>query len=391
MNVSNQFTKVPKQGKTIFNIMAELALQYQAIDLSKGYPEFNPDPQLIDLVYKYMKNGHNHYADVDGVLALRETLAQNIKKLYDQDYNPQDEITISNGATEAIATIISAFIREKDEVIIFEPSFDCYAPAVRLNGGIPILIDMVAPDFQFDWDQVQLSVTSNTRMIIINSPHNPTGTILNEEDIERLKRIINGTNILILSDEVFDHIIFDQRGHRSLLKYPDLKNRTLVVNSFSKTFHVTGWRLGYVVATKELMLEFRKVHRFSMYTASNPVQHAFSEYLSTNDSHKKLAGFYQKKRDLLMKLLQDTPFIVKPSNATYFQCIDFSEISDEPDFEFASHLVREYKIAAIPLSYLYKSRSDNKILRLSFAQPDEILKKAAQNLKTAAESLNKSS
>jgi methionine aminotransferase len=381
MSVYNQSSKIPKQGKTIFAIMSELAAQHQAIDLSRGYPNFDADKQLIDLVCKNLNAGNNQYAPVDGIMSLREAIGITIKQLYAVEIDPRDEITITNGATEAIYTTISAFIREKDEVIIFEPAYDCYAPAVKLNGGIPVYIDMNSPKFSFDWESVQQAITSNTRIIIINSPHNPTGTVLTAWDIQKLKKVINGTNIIILSDEVYEHVIFDGAEHESLLKYPEFKDRTLIISSFGKTFHVTGWRLGYVIASKELMSEFRKIHQFSMYSANTPIQYAFAEYLTRNPSLTEVGELYEQKRNLLGSLLANTPFKLTPPCGTYFQCIDYSQISEESDFEFASRLIREFKVATIPLSYFYKGKTDNKILRLCFAKDDETLKQAVENLR----------
>jgi len=385
MSISNQFSKIPKQEKTIFSIIAELADQYNAVDLSNGHSDFTTDPNLIELVNKHMKNGLNQYAAIEGLLKLRQLIAEQTNKLYETNYDATDELSITNGANEAIFATITAFIREKDEVIIFEPTFNAYAPAVKINGGIPVFIDMKSPKFQFDWDKVQLAITANTRMIIINNPHNPTGTTMSAWDMEKLKKVVNGTNILILSDEVYKSQVYDGIEHESLANTKALYDRSIIINSLGKIFNVNGWRLGYVIGPKPLMNEFRKVHQFSMFTANTPIQHAFADYLENFNSYNDIVSQYQQKRDLFFDLLKDSKYKLKKSKGTLFQCIDFSEVSDESDFEFASRLIREYKVATVPLSYFYKAKTDNKILRLNFAKSDELLKLAAESIIKASQ------
>lgn len=374
------YSKLINSGKTIFAIMAELAQQHQAIDLSRGYPDFDADVELKNLYSKYLHDGKNQYAPIDGVFALREQIAARVNMLYQANYSPDEEILITNGATEGIYTAITSLIREGDEVIVFEPAYDSYVPAIKLNGGIPVYIEMTPPNYAFDWENVQRAITGNTRLIILNSPHNPTGRVLSAWDIERLKKIVNGTDIFILSDEVYEHIVYDGISHESLAMYEGLKDRTIIANSFGKTYHVTGWRLGYLLAPAHLMHEIRKTHQYIMYTANTPVQYAFAEYLQNEQKHKDVKHLYQEKRDILVKGLESTRLKFKPTASTYFQCVDYSDITDEKDFEFASRLVREYGLATIPVSYFYKAKSDYKILRICFAKHPDVLHRAVEIL-----------
>ncbi|MBI9067155.1 MAG: aminotransferase class I/II-fold pyridoxal phosphate-dependent enzyme [Salinivirgaceae bacterium] len=378
--LKNLFSKLPNQGKTIFAIMSELANQYKAIDLSRGFPDFDVNEELVKLYCKFLKKGYNQYAPVNGILELREKIAEKTEAAYQSTYNPDTEITITGGATEAIFAAITTFVRENDEVIIFEPAYDLYTPAVKVNGGIPVYIEMTPPHYSFNWDQVQKSITANTRMIIINSPHNPTGNVLSAWDIERLKKLVNGTNILILSDEVYENILFDGFEHESIILHPELKTRSIIVNSFGKTFHATGWRMGYILAQKELMNEFRKVHQYSMYTVNTPAQYALSEYMTNYKNYHELVDFFQQKRDLFTNLLSGSKLEIIKTKGTYFQNVCYKQLSEEGDFEFASRLVREYKIASIPVSYFYKGKNDYKILRFCFAKNDETLKRGAEIL-----------
>lgn len=378
--IKPQFSKLPNQGKTIFAIMSELAKQYQAIDLSRGYPDFEVDKQLIDLYCKYLHEGYNQYAPVSGLIELREKIALKTEKQYGTVLNPDTEITITGGATEAIFTAISAFVQEGDEVIIFEPAYDLYTPAVKVNGGFPVFVELSAPKYHYNWEQVQKSITAKTRLIVINNPHNPTGNILSAWDIEKLKKIVNGTNIILLSDEVYEHVIFDGHEHESILKSPDLFNRSIVVNSFGKTFHATGWRLGYVQAPKEILAEFRKIHQYSMYTSNTPAQYAINEYISSYNNYAEIKDLFQNKRDLFLRYLQGSKFEEIKTQGSYFQNLSYKHISDEDDFEFASKLIREFKVASIPISHFYKAKVDNKILRFCFAKKDETLKQAAEIL-----------
>jgi methionine aminotransferase len=380
MSKKATYSKLVNSGKTIFAIMSELAQQHKAIDLSRGYPDFNPDQALIDLYCKQLNSSKNQYAPVDGLFELREQIALRMQELYQANFNPETEITITNGATDALFASITALVRDGDEVIIIEPAYDSYAPAVRLSGGIPVFVEMNMPGYSLNWENVQKSLSGNTRMIIFNNPHNPTGTVFSALDIERLKKVVLGTDIYILSDEVYEHIVFDDGAHESLALHPKIKDQTIIVNSFGKTYHATGWRLGYILAPEHLTAEIRKTHQYSMYTVNTPVQHAFAEYLKTEKKYLEVKQLYQEKRDLLLKGLQGSRFKFKATAGTYFQCIDYSEISDEKDMEFASRLVREFGLATIPLSYFYKAKSDYKVLRLCFAKHPDTLNKALEVL-----------
>lgn len=375
-----QFSKLPNQVKTIFAIMSELAAQYHAIDLSRGYPDFDVDPKLVKMYAYFLQSGYNQYAPIWGLIELREKIAQKTEKAYKLVLNPDTEITISGGATAAIFACITAFVQENDEVIIFEPAYDLYTPAVNINGGIPVFVEMDAPKYHINWERVQKAITANTRMIVINNPHNPTGNILSAWDIEKLKKIVIGTNIIILSDEVYEHILFDGLEHESILKYPDLFERSLIVNSFGKTFHATGWRLGYVQAPKPLMAEFRKVHQYSMYTANTPAQYAINQYMESYDQYAGINQVFENKRNLFLSFLKDSKFEFVKSLGTYFQNLNYHKISEANDFEFASQLIREHKIAAIPLSYFYKTKNDYKMLRFCFAKKDDTLKQVGEIL-----------
>lgn len=381
MSKKATYSKLVNSGKTIFAIMSELAQQHNAIDLSRGYPDFNPDQELIDLYSKQLNSSKNQYAPVDGLFELREQIALRNQELYQANYNPETEITITNGATDALFTSITALVREGDEVIIIEPAYDSYAPAVRLSGGIPVFVEMNMPGYSLNWENVQRALSGNTRMIIFNNPHNPTGTVFSALDVERLKKVVMGTDIYILSDEVYEHIIFDGSVHESLALHPKIKDQTIIVNSFGKTYHATGWRLGYILAPEYLTTEIRKTHQYSMYTVNTPVQHAFAEYLRTEKKYLEVKSLYQEKRDLLLKGLLATRFKFKATAGTYFQCVDYSDISDEKDMEFASRLVREFGLATIPLSYFYKDKSDYKELRLCFAKHPDTLNKALEVLR----------
>lgn len=373
-------SKIPNTGKTIFAVMSEMAQQYHAVDLSRGFPNFSCDNHLVDLYVHHLKQGHNQYAPVNGLLSLRARLSGETQGLYGTCYEPKSEITITAGATQAIYTSIAAFIKENDEVIIIEPAYDCYAPAVRLNGGIPVFVELKPGSFNYDWEQINQAITANTRMVIINSPHNPTGTVFSALDAERLKKAVNGTNILILSDEVYEHIIFDGNEHESLSKHPSLAERSIIVKSFGKTYHATGWRLGYAMAPQPIMSEFRKVHQYLMYTANTPAQYAFSDYLEKGEQFKGVKDFYQEKRDYFLSLLKDTPFVVKPCLGTYFQCVSFDGVSALSDLDFAFELTKEAGVAVVPVSPFYKTKTDHHLVRFCFAKTRETLDQARDNL-----------
>ena len=373
-------SKLPKTGTTIFSIMSALAKEHNAINLSQGFPNFPVDPMLIELVHKYMLNGFNQYAPLEGVLELREAICNKVYNLYGRQYNPQTEINITAGASQAIYTAISAIIHEGDEVIMFTPAYDCYEPAIELNGGKLIYVQLGAPDYKIDWNEVKKLVTRKTRLIILNTPHNPTGTILEKADMAELSKIVAATDIVILGDEVYEHIIFDGKPHESLCKYEGLANRSFIIASFGKTFSCTGWKLGYCLAPESLMKEFKKIHQFIVFVCNTPMQYAIAEFLQDKDNYLNLAGILQKKRDKFLSLIKGSAFTPLPCSGTYFQLLDYSNISKEPDLEFAKKLTIEQKVASIPISVFYHNKKDEHILRFCFAKDDETLEQAAEIL-----------
>ena len=381
-------SKLPQVGTTIFTVMSALAQQHGAINLSQGFPNFESDPKLIDLVSQAMKQGYNQYAPMVGNLELRLAIAHKYELLYNSHYHPEHDITVTAGATQAIFTIISAFLRPKDEVIIFTPAYDCYQPAVKLNGGITIEIPLHAPNYQIDWNLVATKISSKTKLIIINTPHNPSGTILSKADILQLEKLTNNTNILVLSDEVYEHIIFDGANHESVCKFPNLKARSFITASFGKTFHNTGWKIGYCCAPKDLMTEFRKVHQFNVFSVNHPAQKGLADYMQDADTYPKLGEFFQHKRDLFLSLIANTKFTFKTAQGSYFQVLNYSAISDEADVDFAKRLTVDYKLASIPLSVFYSNPQDDRVLRFCFAKTDDTIKKAADILCKISEELS---
>lgn len=377
---NNIDSKLPMVGTTIFTVMSKLATDESALNLSQGFPDFESDPVLIDLVYKYMKDGYNQYAPMQGVPKLREAISDKLFKLYSAKYDPNTEITITAGATQAIYTAISAVIREGDEVIIFTPAYDCYAPAIEINGGKPVYIQLNPTDYSIDWKQVQKMVTRKTKMIIINTPHNPTGSILSAQDMTKLEKLTKESNIIVLSDEVYEHIIFDKREHQSIARFPTLAERSFAVFSFGKTFHNTGWKLGYCIGPENLMKEFNKVHQFNVFCCNSPIQWALAEYMQDENNYNYIPGFYQKKRDLFVNALQGSKFKIKPAAGTYFQLLDYSNITDAKDTDYAVQLTKELKIASIPLSPFYNTDPGSRSLRFCFAKQDATIEKAAEIL-----------
>jgi len=381
MNFQGTITsKLPNTSTSIFAIMSKLAAEHQAINLSQGFPDFQISGELIDRVAYYMKKGYNQYAPMTGVPELAKAISEKAKKMHGVFYDPATEINISAGATQALYAVIAAFVRDEDEVIIFEPAYDAYAPAVRVNRGTVKYAQMEMPGYRINWEQTARMISSNTRMIIINSPHNPTGSILHDDDLKQLERLTRNTDIVILSDEVYEHLIFDGNQHHSVSRYPELAKRSFVVGSFGKTFHATGWKVGYALAPKNLMKEFRKVHQWIVFAVNTPIQMAMADYLSTPETYLGLPDFYQQKRDTFLRLIKDSKFKVIPSYGTYFQCLDYSAISQDNDLDFARLLTSQYKIASIPLSAFYKNGEDNKVLRFCFAKKEETLEKAAEIL-----------
>ena len=371
-------SKLPNVGTTIFTTMSGLAKEHNAINLSQGFPDFECDPKLLELAKKHMDAGFNQYAPMPGVIQLRECIAQIISTCYNQNYNPDTEITITAGATQAIYTAIAAFINAGDEVIVFEPAYDCYIPSVELHGAKAVSSQLNPLDFSINWDDVKAKVNAKTKMILINSPHNPSGTIISAQDLLELEKIVAGKNILVLSDEVYEHMVFDGKQHQSVAKNKTLAQQSIIVSSFGKTVHTTGWKIGYVAAPKELMAEFRKVHQFLVFAVNHPFQLALADFLSEKNNYLELKNFYQAKRDLFLKLTQSSRLKPLKTAGTYFQLMSYKDISNESDTDFAIKLTKENKLATIPLSVFYTNKYDNKILRFCFAKKDKTLEKAAE-------------
>lgn len=381
MNLEKHFTsKLPDIGTSIFAVMSGFANQYNAINLSQGFPDFNCSDELIDLVNSFMKKGNNQYAPMPGTIELRHQISNVINYLYKKFYNPETEITITAGATQALYTAITTLVGEGDEVIVFEPAYDSYIPAIKLNGGVPVSISLNEKDFSIPWDNVRSKISEKTKCIIFNSPHNPTGTTLNHCDILNLIEIIKKQNLYLISDEVYEHIIFDDKEHLSFSRYEELAKRSFVISSFGKTFHTTGWKIGYCCAPENLMREFRKVHQFIVFTVNTPVQLAMAEFLK-NDSHiTNLSVFYQEKRDLFRGLMKDSNFKLLDCEGTYFQLLDYSYISDKNDMDFAIHLTKKIGVAVIPISPFYSTKINSKIVRVCFAKSNQVLIKASEKL-----------
>lgn len=373
-------SKLPYVDTSIFTVMSSLAQKNQALNLSQGFPNFKSDQKLIDLVTNAMNSDYNQYAPMAGNLELRVAIANKFEKLYSTSYNPDSEITVTAGATQAIFTIISAVIKPEDEVIIFRPAYDCYEPAIALNGGKVISVQLEAPHYKVDWQDVKGKLSSKTKMVIINTPHNPSGTVFSEQDMLKLQELLAGTDIMVLSDEVYEHIIFDGEIHQSACLFPDLKSRSFIVASFGKTFHVTGWKVGYCCAPKDLMEEFRKVHQFNVFSVNHPMQKGLADYLQEPSHYRELSTLYQRKRDLFLSLIADSRFKFTPAQGTYFQVLDFSDITTENDVDFAKRLTIDHKIASVPLSVFNTDNLDNKVLRFCFAKTDDTLKQAANIL-----------
>jgi methionine aminotransferase len=373
-------SKLPQTGTTIFTTMSALAAEVDAINLSQGFPDFETSPKLIALVNKAMQAGHNQYAAMPGVLALRERIAEKTEKLYGAVYNPETEITITAGGTQAIFTAITAVVNPNDEVIIFEPAFDCYAPAIKLMGGIVKSLELEPPDYRINWGMVKRLINNKTKMIILNSPHNPTATILHQSDIDELCAIVKNQDILILSDEVYEHLIFDGEQHHSMAKYAELRQRSFIVASFGKPFHATGWKVGYCMAPAFLMHEFRKVHQFLVFSVNAPIQYAIAEYLKNERVYLDLPDFFQQKRDYFRKGLEESKFKLLPCFGTYFQSVTYNDITNEKDSEFALRLTKEIGVASIPTSAFYTQGTDHHVLRFCFAKRQETLDKAVERL-----------
>jgi len=373
-------SKLPNLPTSIFTIMSGLAKQHNALNLSQGFPNFNTDNTLIELVTKAMKEGHNQYAPMKGIFALREVIAKKIESLYKAKYDPGFEITITVGATEAIYSSISAFVWPGDEVIVFKPAYDCYEPAIITNGGKPVFVQMEGKEYSIDWDAFKSKLNDKTRMVIINSPHNPSGRVFSRVDMLKLQECLQGTNVLLLSDEAYEHITFDGNNHQSAALFPDLFSRSIICASFGKTFHSTGWKMGYCVAPKALMKEIQKIHEFNVFSVNHPVQVALAIYLEEPQNYLGLGAYFQKKRDLFLNAISSSRFKYIPSQGTYFQLLDYAAITDEYDVELAKRLTVEKGLASIPISVFNCNGEDNGQLRFCFAKTDETLLEAAKIL-----------
>ena len=373
-------SKLPNVGTTIFTVMSQLAVEHNAINLGQGFPDFMMSEELVSLVNAAMQKGNNQYVHMNGLPILRERLAAKCNKLYGSNIHPESEITVTPGGTYAIYTALTTVLQPGDEVIVFEPAYDSYIPNIEINGAKAITISLQFPSYQIPWDEVKSKVNSKTRMIMINSPHNPTGAVLSETDIAQLGAIVKDTNIIILSDEVYEHLIFDNLTHQSILRFPDLLERSFVCFSFGKTYHCTGWKLGYCIAPKEMMQEFRKVHQFNCFTCDSPKQFGLAEYLQNENAYNDLGAAIQQKRDYFRDLMKDTPFKCIPSHGSYFECYSYQGLSDLNDKDFAIHLTKNFGVATIPVSAFYKNAEDNKVIRFCFAKKEETLNIAAERL-----------
>jgi methionine transaminase len=360
--------------------MSVLAAEYKAINLGQGFPDFLMDEELVALVNAAMQKGHNQYVHMNGLPLLRERLAEKINSLYNTTVDPETEITITPGGTYAIYTALTTVLQPGDEVIVFEPAYDSYIPTIEINGAVPVLIPLTFPDYKIDWELVQQKISPKTKMIMLNTPHNPTGSVLNANDIEQLRAVVKNTGIFILSDEVYEHLIFDGLQHQSMLRYPDLYQRSFVCFSFGKVYHCTGWKMGYCVAPPMLMNEFRKIHQFNCFTSNSPVQFALAEFLQQKEKYLQLGSFLQAKRDYFSTLMQQTKFKALPSYGSYFQLYSYDGLSNEGEKEFAIRLTKEYGVATIPTAAFYKNNTDNKVLRFCFVKKESTLEDAVNRL-----------
>ena len=382
MSIPHIHSKLPNVGTTIFTVMSGLATHHNAVNLGQGFPDFPMNEELTELVNWAMKNNFNQYSPMPGWFPLRETIAEKVEFLYHTRINPDTEITITPGGTYAIYSAFTAILNPGDEVIVFEPAYDSYIPNIEINGAKAITINLVYPDYHIDWAAVKKAITSKTKAIIINSPHNPTGSVITENDIQELRKIVEGTNIFIISDEVYEHLIFDTIPHQSILRYPDLLQRSFVCFSFGKVYNCTGWKLGYCIAPPELTTEFRKVHQFNCFSCHTPSQVALAQFLQNKEAYLSLSSFMQEKRDYFSKLMRGTKFEMLDSHGSYFICAKYDRISDEPDKEFAIRLTKEAGVATIPVSAFYQNGKDDKVLRFCFSKKNETLEKAVEKLVT---------
>ena len=373
-------SKLPNVGTTIFTVMSGLASELNAVNLGQGFPDYPMSEELIEHVNEAMKKGFNQYVPMQGYMPLREAIAEKISFLYRTNADAQTQITITPGGTYAIYTALTTILQPKDEVIVFEPAYDSYIPNIEVNGAKAVRIDLKFPDYSIDWDEVRRKLSAKTRVIMLNSPHNPTGAVLRENDIKELRSVVRDTNIIIVSDEVYEHLIFDNIPHQSIIRYPDLMERSFVCFSFGKVYHCTGWKLGYCITSPQLMIEFRKVHQFNCFSCNSPAQVGLASYLKNKESYLSLPSFMQKKRDYFQELMKKTKFTPLPSYGSYFQVYKYENISDEADKDFAIRITKEYGVATIPVSAFYQEGTDHKTVRFCFAKKEETLQIAVERL-----------
>jgi methionine aminotransferase len=373
-------SRLPNVGTTIFTVMSALAAERGAVNLGQGFPDFDCDERIVEAVSRAMREGHNQYPPMAGVAPLREAIARKIEAIHGRAYDPQTEITVTAGATQALLTAILATVHPGDEVVVLEPTYDSYVPSIELAGGKPVYVSLEAPDYAIDFDKLARAITPRTRLMLINTPHNPTGRVWHADDMRRLEEIVRNTNVLILSDEVYEHMVYDGAPHHSVARYPELARRSFVVSSFGKTFHVTGWKVGYVAAPAALTAEFRKVHQFNVFTVNTPMQMGLAAYLADPKPYTDLPAFYQHKRDFFRAGLAATRFKLLPCEGTYFQCVDYSAISDLPEEAFAKWLTTEIGVAAIPVSAFYHEPHESGVVRFCFAKQEATLATALARL-----------
>ena len=375
-------SKLPDTGVTIFTTMSRLALEHGAINLSQGFPDFNCAPELIDAVARYMREGHNQYAPMPGTIPLREALAMKIERLYGHRYDPITEITVTSGATEALYATLTAFVHPGDEVLLFQPAYDLYLPAIQLSGGTPVFVTMRPPDYRIDWDAARRALTPRTRALVLNSPHNPTGMILTVDDMRELEHLLSHTDAVVISDEAYEHIVFDGSLHESMSRYPAIAERAIVIGSFAKTFTTTGWKVGWAAAPKPLSVEVQSIHQWVTFAVNGAIQLAFAEFLRGDPECRSIGAFYQRKRDLFLSLISESRFRPLPCRGTFYQMVDYSAITSDRDIEVAMWLLKEHGVASIPpSSFLYGDEPAPPILRLCFAKRDETLERAAERLR----------
>lgn len=381
MSVQTLRPKLPAGGVSIFAVMTHLANEVGAINLSQGFPEFQPPAALVDAVARATRDGHNQYAPMPGVLALREALSRKIERLYGRRYDPATEITVTTGSTEALFATLTALVHPGDEVLLFQPAYDSYTPAVLLSGGTPVYATLRHPDYQIDWDEVRRKVSSRTRVIVMNSPHNPTGMVWTADDVRELTRVLSSTDAVVVADEVYEHILFDGVRHESLARYPEIAERAVVISSFAKTYHATGWKVGYCAAPAPITAEIRGVHQWITFAVNTPMQAAYAEELARDSECREVTAFYQQRRDRFLSLIAGSRFRPLACRGTFFQMLDYSAITREPDAEFAIRLTRDHGVAAIPISpFLYGGEQAGPVLRFCFAKRDATLERAAERL-----------